>query len=90
MGWLLENNHMASNIKTAFFLLGVATIVSPLAVGYISDKITSPKVILAVLYLLNGLKFLYYYIFSFNYGNINIVMGIVFLTEYYSIYDIFG
>ncbi|CAI1544710.1 Putative nucleoside transporter yegT [Serratia fonticola] len=79
LGLVLENNHMASNIKTAFFLLGVATIVSPLAVGYISDKITSPKVILAVLYLLNGLNFILLYI-SFNYGNINIVMGIVFLT----------
>ncbi|MFV8984087.1 MFS transporter [Serratia fonticola] len=79
LGLVLENNHMASNIKTAFFLLGVATIVSPLAVGYISDKISSPKAILAALYLLNGLNFIFLYI-SFHYGNVNLVMGIVFLT----------
>lgn len=79
LGLVLENNDMASNIKTAFFLLGVATIVSPLAIGYISDKFTSPKTILAALYLLNGLNFIFLYI-SFYYGNINLVMGIVFMT----------
>ncbi|MGF6189985.1 MFS family permease [Serratia sp. 509] len=79
LGLVLENNHMASNIKTAFFLLGVATILSPLAFGYISDKIISPKAILAALYLLNGINFIILYV-SFYHGNINIVMGIIFLT----------
>lgn len=58
LGLVLNNNGMGEEIRAVFFLLGIATIISPLFIGYISDKFHHPKKILASLHILNAINML--------------------------------
>lgn len=79
LGLVFNNNGMGEQIRIVFFLLGIATIASPLFIGYISDKFKYPKKILSLLHILNAINMIGLY-FSFIYSQTPFIIFLIFLS----------
>lgn len=79
LGLVLNNNAMGDSIRTVYFLLGVATIVSPLFIGYVSDKFSSPKIILSLLHFSNAINLIGLYL-SFIHFEPVLIIFFIFVT----------
>lgn len=79
LGLVLNNNAMGDSIRAVFFLLGVATIVSPLFIGYVSDKFSSPKIILSLLHFSNAINMIGLYL-SFIHFEPVLIIAFIFVT----------
>ncbi|MDR7341634.1 sugar phosphate permease [Pantoea alhagi] len=79
LGIVLSSNGMGEHIRTVFFLLGVATVISPLFIGYISDKSASPKKIFSSLHFINAVNMIGLY-FSFMYANELLIILLFFIA----------
>lgn len=68
LGLVLSTNGLAEMIKITFVLLSVATIISPLLIGYITDRSDSPKKVYGTLHFVNGINFSFIFLaFYLNY-----------------------
>lgn len=79
LGLVLNNNGMGNSIRAVFFLLGLATIISPLIIGYISDRFSSPKIILSLLHFFNAINMIGLYL-SFIYNKPTLIIIFIFIA----------
>lgn len=79
LGLVLNNNGMGNSIRVVFFLLGLATIISPLIIGYISDRFRAPKVILSSLHCFNAINMIGLYL-SFIYNKPTLIIIFIFIA----------
>ncbi|ELC2820264.1 MFS transporter [Salmonella enterica] len=76
LGLVLNNNGMGNSIRIVFFFLGLATIISPMLVGYISDRFSSPKFILSLLHFFNAISMSGVYLSFINHNSLLIIVFI--------------
>lgn len=79
LGLVLNSHGMGDMIKTTFLVLGIATIISPIFIGYITDRVNSPKNIFCCLHLINGINFIFLF-FAFHLEIRIIIIPIIFIT----------
>lgn len=79
LGLVLNNNGMGNSIRAVFFLLGLATIISPLIIGYISDRFSSPRIILSLLHFFNAINMIGLYL-SFIYNKPTLIIIFIFIA----------